>query len=165
LLDNPGARNFLRQVSSSSSHRHPAQSLEPNFLFTVPASTTGPSRFPQSRPCGVLRFARFPCLYASPHPWFEVSLGRDSAPESFASRCGSRLAPSNCLTSWLKRQVPHHGLPRLPFRSHGPLFLFTAPGPALRTVSFSSVETLRRALVGTLPLSAPRLLIADSSFL
>jgi len=90
------------RFSSSSSLRHPAQSLEPNFLFTVPASTTGPSRFPQSRPCGVLWYARFPCfrrIRTIPDP--TISLGRNSAPESVASRCGSRLTLSNNLTSWL----------------------------------------------------------------
>jgi len=40
----PGRPTILRLVSGSSSHRHPAQSLELNFLFTVPVSTTGPSR-------------------------------------------------------------------------------------------------------------------------
>jgi hypothetical protein len=40
----PWRPQLLRQVSGSSSYRHPAQSLELNFLFTVPVSTTGPSR-------------------------------------------------------------------------------------------------------------------------
>jgi len=50
-------------------------------------SLTDPSRFPQSRPCGVLWSAHYPCqLHLS------ASSGPGSAPDSFAPRCGFQLS-------------------------------------------------------------------------
>jgi len=52
------------------------------FPLTFPGPVFGPTRFPQSRHCGVLWSARYPCRYFGPV----------SAPDSFARRCGNSLA-------------------------------------------------------------------------
>jgi len=137
--------------------RHPAQSLELNFLFTVPDSTTGPPRFPQSRHCDVHRVGTLPLSWPSPHPWFEVRfdirfrMRQHPRVSRFSVR--SRLTPSNCLTSWLSRQVLLRTTQAAIPLSRTALALHSSWGRT-RTVSFASVETLRRALVCTLPLSA-----------
>jgi len=68
----------LRQVSSSSSRRHPAQLLEPNFLIAVPAWTTGPSRYRRDT-VACLWPARFPVAAPSPIP------GRSAVVDATAS--------------------------------------------------------------------------------
>jgi len=69
--DNPG----MRQISGSSTFRHPANSRAPIFLFTVPDSTTGPSRFPQSGPCDVLVVGTFTLSSVSSyHRWREARI-------------------------------------------------------------------------------------------
>lgn len=163
MLDNPGARNFLRQVSGSSlsqascSISRAELSLHSSWLGP-PARLAFLSRDPAA--CSGLHAS--PVVAASHHPWFEVSLGCDSTPDSFASRCGSRLTRSNFLMSWLGRQAPSAVLSgcrsALTDRSFSSQLL--APH---RTVSFSSVETLRRTLVCTQPLSAPHPIIADGT--
>jgi len=153
LPDNPSAPQILRQVSGSSSLRHPAQSLELNFLFTVPAWTTGPSRFPQSRHCGVLPFSTLHLSTPiSPHPWGEVWLRMRQHPRVYRFSVRSRLTPSSCLTSWLSRQVLLRSCQAAVPLSRTALALHSSWLHS-RTVSFSSVETLRRTLVCTLPLS------------
>jgi len=124
---NPGAQH-LHQVSGSSSRRHPAQSLELNSLFTVPARTTGRL---VSRRDTVACFGLHASLSVatSPIPGRRLLRMRQH-PRVYRFSVRSRLTPSSCLTSWLSRQVQLR-LPRLPFRSHGPLLLFTAPGVAL----------------------------------
>jgi len=82
--------------------RHPAQSLELNFLFTVPALDHWPVSFSSVE---TLRRASglhaSPVFVASPHPWFEVRLRTRQRPRF--SRSSVRLVTHaiNCLTSWL----------------------------------------------------------------
>jgi len=45
--------------------RHPLDLSRLDLSLLSSVSLTGPSRFPQSRPCGVLWFARYPCQH---HP-------------------------------------------------------------------------------------------------
>jgi len=120
----------LHQVSGLSSRRHPSQSLESNFLFAVPAWTTGPPRFSGEtllRAYGV--HASLPLLGHSTIPG-RSALRMRQHPRVYRFPERSRLTPSNCLTSWLSRQVPLR-LPRRPIRSHGPLLPFTVPGVTL----------------------------------
>jgi len=143
----------LHQVSGSSSRRHPSQSLEPNFLFTAPARTTGPSRFCRRDTVACLWHARFPAVaWPLHHPWW---------------KCAEDAAAPPSLS--LPGAVEAHAfeLPDVLAFTSGPAASTQAAGPLsrtalalhsswgrTRTVSFSSVETLGRALVCTLPLSA-----------
>jgi hypothetical protein len=81
----------------------------------------------------------------------KVSLGFDSTPDSFACRCGLELSLFACLTSVHSDQASFDGL----FRRLTPLSRLALSTHVSWTrrwpVSFSSVETLRRALVGTNP--------------
>jgi len=53
-------------------------------------------------PAACFRYARFPCPRRITHSnRVKTGLGCDSTPGSIAPRCGSRLAPSNGLMSWL----------------------------------------------------------------
>jgi hypothetical protein len=71
-------------------------------------------------------------------------LGPDSTPDSLARRCGNSLA---------LLAGDGDGFIRLLFRLRGRLFPLTCPGPVVGPSRVSSGETLRRALVCTLPLS------------
>jgi len=75
------------------------------------APVTGPSRFPQSRPCGVLWSARYPCQLH-----LTVSLGPDSAPDSLARRCGFSSASS--LLTWTDYSGGSSACAAGPFHSH-----------------------------------------------
>jgi len=101
----PWCPQLLHQVSGSSSLRHPAQSLEPNFLFTVPAWTTGPPQFPQLRHCGVLLVGTLPLLKLFRPSLAESWLRMQQHPQVYRSSVRSKLTLSNYLTSWLSRQV------------------------------------------------------------
>jgi len=80
-----------------------------SLLSSVPV--TGPSRFPQSRPCGVLWSARYPCQLH-----LAVSLGPDSAPDSFASRCG--FCSASKLSTWTDGSGGSSACAAGPFHSH-----------------------------------------------
>jgi len=108
-----------------------------SLLSSVPVS--GPSHFPQSRPCGVLWSAHYPCqLHLS------VSLGPDSAPDSLAPRCGFSSASS--LLAWTDCSGGSSAYAAGPFHSH-----FLDPSGA--HLAFLRRD-LRRPLVCTLPLPA-----------
>jgi len=87
-----------------------------------------------------------------PIPGSRTDLGRDSAPGSLAYRCGSCELLMSCLASGSLSRSTQAADPI----SRVALSLLSS-WPRERTVSFSSVETLRRALVCTLPLTAPHL--------
>jgi hypothetical protein len=131
LPDNPGARNFLHQVlqlilpQASCSISRAELSLH-SSCFRPLARLAFLSRDPAA--CSGLHAS--PVSAASPHPWFEVRLRTRQRPRvsRFSVRFEAHAFELPDVLAW--RQVPHHGLPRLPFRSHGTLFLFTAPGPA-----------------------------------
>jgi len=147
-----GAAIRLRSLLSISGgfFRLPSRLRGWRFPLTCPGSVVGPSRFPQARPCGVLRSARYPC-----RKHLAASCGLDSTPDFFAHRCGLELSLSAYLISIHSDQAPFDGL----FRLLSPLsrlaFSTHVSWTRRRPVSLSSVETLRRALVCTLPLSAP----------
>jgi len=60
-----------------------------SFLFTAPEWTTGPSHFPQLRPCGVPWYAHYPVSFV-PSRRSVTFLGPNSTPELCAPRCASR---------------------------------------------------------------------------
>jgi len=80
-----------------------------SLLSSVPI--TGPSRFPQSRPCVVLWSARHPCQLH-----LAVFLGPDSAPDSLAPRCG--LSSASSLLTWTDDSGGSSACAVGPFHSH-----------------------------------------------
>jgi len=122
------------------------------FPLTSPGPVVGPSRFPQSRPCGVLWSARNPCQH---HPT-SIDFPQDlTAPPALSlAGAASELTLPRILTSIHSGQESFDRLPRL-LPPLARLALSTHVSWTGRwPVSLSSVETLRRALVCTLPLSA-----------
>jgi len=129
FTDKPEGPQLLPSASAEPSPRRPTRSLEPTILFTVPCQFLGPSRFPQPRPCGMLWSAYYPCRFKGPSAPPDLTLF-----QHFDFRQMIQAAPP---------------LTRLALSTH-------ISWTHLRSVSISSVETLRRALVCTQPLPVVR---------
>ena len=113
----PIARDF------PSSHRTRHFALRPGLLHITAVNdlpsrflvrTSGPSRFPQSRPCDVTLVCTLPLLALRPN---SISCSQEDSQTS----CFRRL-----------------------FRSHGPTLTLSVPEPLCRVVLLSSAKTLRR---------------------
>jgi hypothetical protein len=146
-------------------HKAPAQSLERNFLFTVPCLDHRPVSF-----SSVETLRRTSGQHASP-------VLTNSIPSLVQSPAQDVTAPPSLS---LLGAVEAHAfeLPDVLALTSGPLASTQAAVPLsrtalallsswlrTRTVSFSSVETLRRPLVCTLPLSSPPRIITGSTLL
>jgi len=135
--------------------RHPSHSRERTFLFTVPAWTSRPVSFLLSRdPAVCSGYAYDPCLRTLDiFPDVKGLLRMRQHPRVYRFSVRSKLTLSNSLTSWLSRQVLLPTIQAAVPLSRTALALHSS-WVGNMTVSFSSVETLRRPLVCTLPLSA-----------
>jgi len=154
LHDNPGALNTCTRpparLPTGIQLTLVSRIFSSQFLLGPPARLIFLSR--DTAAC--FWSAHFPCARPlSHHPWFEVRLRMSQHPRVYRFPVRSRLAPSNYLTSWLSRQVLVRSCQAAVPLSRTALDLHSS-WPRTRTVSFSSVETLRRPLVCTLPLSA-----------
>jgi hypothetical protein len=109
------------------------------------------ARISQSSSLGEFRSTHHPC----PHNFLRSFLWTGQDPQIYTlsgavPRFGGQ--PRHSRPASGSRLVLCSGVP---FDLSSGIFLFAVPEPDHRTVSFSSVETLRRALVCTLPLSGP----------
>jgi len=137
--------------------RLPIRSLESIFPFTAPESTIGPFCLPQPELCVVLRSARYPCQSHQDPAWLPKDL---TEPPSFTrTRSGSKHYAFKRLNH--RYNCTHGKLPWTDLSGcftalAAQLFPLSLPAPIVGYVSLSSVETLRRPLVCTLPLSTPQ---------
>jgi len=128
-LDKPGAHYCLRPASGRSFSAASCPISRADLSPHGSSADTGPSRFPQSRPCGVLRSARYPCRH---HQMLHLALRAQQRPRvfRFSVRLGAYASTRPDLHP-LGSGIPSTDFPGSSLRLRGWHFPLTFPGPVV----------------------------------